>query len=137
MPKPHLNNAPVLTWQHERHVTLAGEQAEGDGAAGPQQPQLVDAQAVQVRVQPPGVQTRHEQLGDLHDDGVVGAGLQEDVSGTLGRPADPRPVLLGGVVGLDSWRLSWPWQLDLGLKLLGHGLCRLLGFGNDACQQGE
>ncbi len=52
--------------QHERHVSSAGDQAEGDGGVRAEHAQPAQTHLVQLSVQTPGVQAGHEELGSVH-----------------------------------------------------------------------
>ena len=47
-------------------MTSSGDQAEGDGAVRSEHAQPLQADAVQLLVQTPGVQAGHEQFGRVH-----------------------------------------------------------------------
>ena len=51
--------------QRERHDAALGQDAEGDGHAGPQQTELDGGYAVQLLVEPPGVEEGEQKLADL------------------------------------------------------------------------
>lgn len=57
--------------QHEGHVSAPGDQAEGDGAVRSEHAQSLQADAVQLLVEAPGVQAGHEQLGRVHGQVVL------------------------------------------------------------------
>lgn len=57
--------------QHEGHVTPSGDQAEGNGTVRSKHAQALQADAVQLLVEAPGMQAGHEELGRVHGQVVL------------------------------------------------------------------